>query len=249
MQSIRSCRLAAALGIVAIAGTAASAGVISGYEVYGDMDMLNQDTYPDDPTAGATLIGLAPGAVTFATNQYFHPNWPFTPEGDDFPGTDTMYAGAFNYAGGDGYSNSAGRVNGAQVIVIDYSGLIADGQTIISFTLGIAADDFQFPTFGNPFTAVVNGSVNPVLSEVLNNFNQTGPFVQYFTIGIDPASLSPDHTLELIIRQAAGGEPGAAPFGDGWAIDFLTVGVETVPTPGAAMLAGLAAIASLRRRR
>lgn len=218
-------------------------------QTYGDVDQLNQGSYPEDPTTGASTFGLAANQITFATNSYFHGNWPFTPEPDDLPGTDTMYAGAFPYAGGDGYSNSSGHINGIQEITIDYGAQVPEGHTITSFTLGIAADDFQFQIFGNPYTAVINNAQVPALSDVLNAFDQTGPLVRFFTIGLDVNTLRPDHTLTLLIRQAAGGARGDANVGDGWAIDFLTVGLETVPTPGVASLVGLAAVTGFRRRR
>lgn len=249
MRGESLCRVIATVFVSASVGSPAFAGV-DNVQTYGDVDMLNQGMYPDDPTAGADKFGLAANEIMFATNQYFHDNWPFTPEPDDLPGTDTMYAGAFQYAGGDGYSNAAGHVNAAQIITIDYSAQIPEGHTITSFTLGIAADDFQFPIFGNPYTAVVNNAQVPALSAVFNNLNQTGPFVQFFTIGLDVNTLNPDHTLTLIVRQAAGGPRGdILAQGDGWAIDFLTVGVETIPTPGAAMASLLLALTGLRRRR
>ncbi|MBL8746594.1 MAG: hypothetical protein JNK58_09600 [Phycisphaerae bacterium] len=238
--------LAASILFASVASVAM--GGPANVQTYGDVDMLNQGMYPDDPTAGADKFGLAANEIMFATNQYFHGNWPFVPEGDDYPGTDTMYAGAFQYTGGDGYSNSPGVVNGAQVITIDYSAQVGEGEIITSFTLGIAADDFQFPTFGNAYTAVINSQQNAALTGVLNDFNQTGPFVQFFTIGLDVASLNPNHTLTLIIRQGDSGARGFGP-GDGWAIDFLTVGIETVPAPSAAALVGMLGFGSIRRRR
>ena len=36
--------------------------------------------------------------------------------------------------------------------MLDYSSLVPSGKPITSFTLGIAADDFQYPVFGQPFT-------------------------------------------------------------------------------------------------
>ena len=44
--------------------------------------------------------------------------------------------------------------------------------------------------------------------------------MQFFSIGLDPASLDESNVLTLTIDEGGDG-------GDGWAVDFLTVGVET----------------------
>jgi len=64
---------------------------------------------------------------------------------------------------------------------------------------------------------------------VLNTIDQTFPQVQFFTIGLELAGLLPTHVLTLSIDQGGDG-------GDGWAVDFLTVGVTVVPAPGSLML-------------
>jgi hypothetical protein len=97
-------------------------------------------------------------------------------------------------------------------MTMDYSSLVGAGQSVTSLTLGIAADDFQFPVFGQPFIVTVDGS--PVL-----------------TLSIDE-----------------GGDGG-----DGWAVDFLTLGVETTatgtPEPGTALLGAIGVLALLSTRR
>ncbi len=104
---------------------------------------------------------------------------------------------------------------------------------LTGLTLGIAADDFQNTVFGNPFTASVNGITNVALTNELNSLNQTGPVVQFFTIGIDPSLLSSTNVLTLTISEGGTG-------GDGYAVDFLTVGVTTqsVPEPSGLILLG-----------
>lgn len=247
IDGIRRAATAAAV-VVAFAGIAsARPGAV---QTYGDQDVLGTGSYESDPTEGATLCGLAPGVVTYATLITEHP-FPFDPTDSDFPGTDQIFAGAFNYSAGDGYSGYGGRINGIQVIEINYSELVPEGQFVESLTLGIAADDFQFGVFGNEFTAVVNGQVDQTLSATLNGLQQTGPVVQFFTIGI--GNIREDNTLTLQIRQAAGTPPrvvgGQTAVGDGWAIDFLTIGVTTIPTPGSLALTGLAGLCMVRRRR
>jgi hypothetical protein len=200
---------------------------------YGDIDLLGFG-YPggSTPTAGATLEGLAPNAVTLATNPFGH-TYPFSPGVSEFPGTDQIYVGTTQTDSHDGYSNSSPRLNGPQIFTLDYSALISAGSTLFTLTLGIAADDFQFPALGQPFTASVNGSVNTALTNQLNAFDQGGPVTQFFTIGLDPSIDTPNHILTLSINVGGDG-------GDGWAVDYLTVGITTselaVPEPVSAAL-------------
>ena len=204
---------------------------------YGDEDMSNTGVYSSNPKAGATQIGLAPGVVTFATNRYSH-GFPFSPTASDYAGTDQIYVGTTQTSNHDGYSNYAGRIHGPQVITLDYSPLLSGGRSLQTLTLGIAADDFQAAVFKQPFTATVNGVTNTALTNALNGVDQTGPVVQYLTVGIDPTLLTSSNVLTLTINEGGDG-------GDGWSVDFLTVGVtsvSTVPEPGSVgLLAGLAA--------
>src|SRR5262249_44089887 len=140
-----------------------------------------------------------------------------------FPGTDTIYVGSVQTASHDGYSVAASRVAGPLVASLDYSSLVPAGQTITSLTLGIAADDFQNPRFGQPFTATINGTAATALTTKLNTIDETGPVVHFFTIGIDPSLLSSTNILTLSIDEGGDG-------GDGYAVDFFTVGVTTQPT-------------------
>ncbi len=55
--------IAIALIVIGAVGTSSDAGIVE----YGNENLLNTGTYPSDPKAGATLQGLAPGVVTFAT--------------------------------------------------------------------------------------------------------------------------------------------------------------------------------------
>jgi hypothetical protein len=145
-------------------------------------------------------------------------------------------------------------MNGPQALTLNYGSLVPAGQKVATLTLGIAADDFQFPVFDQPFTAGVNGVTNAALTAKLNSLDESGPQVHFFTIGIDPAALNPTNVLTLSINEGGDG-------GDGWAVDFVTVGVTTTPivTPPAvavpepstlALFAlGTAAVAGWRRGR
>jgi len=207
---------------------------------FGDADVLGTGIYPGDPTAGALLSGLAPGAVTFGAPALGH-SFPFDPSGD-FPGTDQIYVGSGQSASHDGYSSYAGRILGPQVIAMNYDAIVPAGETISTFTLGIAFDDFQQVPLGQPFTVSINGVPVATLTDLANSLDQTTPQVQFASIGIDPALLLGTNILTLTIDQGGDG-------GDGWAIDFLTVGVETIPAPSSAALMFVGAGLATRRRR
>jgi uncharacterized repeat protein (TIGR03803 family) len=195
---------------------------------YGDEDLCNTGTYSSDPKAGATLAGLAPGAVTYAvTNagQSSPHSYPFAPT-NDYPGTDQIFVGSHATTALDGYASSSEKINGPQIISLNYSSLVPAGQTVTTLTLGIEADDFQAPYWGNPYTVMLNGVTNAALTTAINNLNETGPYEQFLTIGIDPAALQTNNILILSIDEGGNG-------GDGWAIDFLTVGVTTASNTAA----------------
>jgi hypothetical protein len=231
---------AGVLALVASAG-AAQAGVM----VFGSENCLGTGCYgATDPTAGVTLEGLAPGVVS--TGAGFGHAYPFSPGPGDFPGTDQMYVGSVQTGFHDGYSVASQRINGPDVMTMDYSALVGPGQKVKTLTLGVAADDFQNPVFGQPFTATLNGAPAPALTTEFNGLNESGPQVELFTIGLNRNLDTPAHTLTLSIDEGGDG-------GDGWAVDYLTVGVTTaaIPEPGAwtLMLIGVAGLGGLARQR
>jgi hypothetical protein len=207
---------------------------------YGDKDVLGTATYSSEPTAGATLEGLTINQVTTASLITDHV-YPFGPS-VDYAGTDQIYVGSTQTINHDGYSGYAWRLNGPQVISMNYGSAIPTGHIVTTLTLGIAADDFQNPAFGQSFSASVNGVSNATLTSKLNSLDQTGPKVQFFSIGIDPDDLETNDILTLSVNQGGTG-------GDGWAIDFLTIGLTTeVPEPATICLLGIGGLL-LRRRK
>jgi hypothetical protein len=241
MKNLALSKSISALSILTLAccfGSVAHAGVL----LYGTEDLLGTGTYPTDPTAGATMQGLAPDAVTFASQSFGH-GYPFEPSVGDYPGTDQIYVGSIQTGADDGYSGSAQLTPGPQIITIDYSSLVPVGQQVSTFTLGIASDDFQAPVYGNPFTASINGVVDSALTATLNSLNESGPITQFLTIGINPTALTGTGLLTLTIDEGGNG-------GDGWAVDFLTAGVTTTPVPEPAnaslLVLGTLALGALR---
>jgi hypothetical protein len=226
--------------VVLIFGSPLRAGVLQ----YGDKDTLGFNTYNEDPVNGASLEGLAAGVVTYGAPAVTH-GFPYSPDFDEFPGTDQIYVGSGQSGFHDGYSSAGVRLGGPQSLTLDYSPLVPVGQIVSSFTLGISADDFQFSTFGQPFIAYVNGVANDEVTNALNGLNDlTGPYTQFFSIGLDPALLLSSHVLTLEIDQGGDG-------GDGWGVDFLTVGVTTsaVPEPSGACLLALGSCVFMSRAR
>lgn len=222
-----------------VAVLAVSGSALAGVLEYGDRDMCNTGVYGTDPTAGATLEGLGAGATSLGSNIYGH-GFPFSPS-SDFLGTDQIFVGSTQTGFHDGYSGAGQRTAGPQTISMDYSSLIT-GAGVQSLTLGFMADDFQNAVFGQPFTARINGVVNDTLTALLNSLDQTGPVLQFVSIGLDVGKLDLSHVLTLTIDQGGDG-------GDGWAIDFLTIGVTEIPAPNTALLLLGGLLAGKRRRR
>lgn len=209
---------------------------------YGDMDLFGFG-YSNSPTFGATLQGQPVFTRSAGLNNPHPHPFPFSPSGGDFPGTDQIYVGSVQTGFMDGYSVSPQRINGPQVLALDYSSIVPAGGTVTSFTLGIAADDFQQPSFGQPFIVLVNGVPNAYLTAELNSINQGGPVTEFYTWGLPTSLLDPNHTFTLSIDQGGNG-------GDGWAVDFLTVGVEAiVPLPPALALWGIVGVGLVVARR
>jgi hypothetical protein len=239
---MNSARVVYGVALLALLAGRAAAGPGS-YLEYGTENLLGTGSYPLGAKDGATLFGLAPGVVS-NSYYYFGHAYPFSPAPGDFPGTDQIYVGSVQTASHDGYSTYSGRMNGPMVLTMDYSSLVPAGQSVKTLTLGLATDDFQFPVYGQPFTATVNGQVDTALTNELNSLNETGPEEHFITIGISPSVLLPNKVLTVSINEGGDG-------GDGFAMDFVTVGVTTavsVPEPSTLALACLGVAAASARR-
>lgn len=222
------------LGLAALPSHAQVTTIAPGILRYGDEDQGGAGPYSGgfnpvgfDPKAGAVLSGLAPGVITQGAQSGGHDEFKTRPTVGDFAGTDTIHVGSgFTNQAHEGYAgqylNGIAGVKGPDTFSLDYSSLLPAGSTIQTLTLGIAADDFQRPQFGQPFTASINGVVNAALSSKLNNLTLSDPSDLFFTFGVDRSLLTGNNVLSLSIDEGGDG-------GDGYAVDFLTVGVTSAP--------------------
>ncbi len=242
----------------------------SGFLEYGNENQEGAGPYSGgfnpvgfDPKAGATLSGLSAGQITSGTQSSGHSEFfPDAPAGD-FAGTDTIHVGSGftsqahdGYAGQYLYPQAPGDphvVKGPDTFSLNYASLVPAGQTLQTLTLGIELDDFQFAKFGDPYTATINGVESTELESVMNKVVLTDPSSQFYTFGIDPSLLGSSGILNLSIDEGGDG-------GDGYAVDFLTVGVTTSGAPAAVpeasttvsfgllLMLGLGGIAVARKR-
>ena len=200
-----------------------------------------------DPKAGATLSGLSAGQVTSGAQSGGHTEFfPEAPAGD-FAGTDTIHVGStFTDQAQDGYAGQYLKpvpgdsivVKGPDTFSLDYSSLLTPGQAPGTLTLGILADDFQFSRFGNPFTATINGAESTEIENALNGAVLSDPSTKFYTFGIDPSLLNGSDILNLSIDEKGDG-------GDGYAVDFLTVGVTPAAVPEASTTVSLGVLLAL----
>jgi hypothetical protein len=225
----------AALLSVAQTGAPAPTSVEGQVATYGDRDLVGFHYPPGaDATRGSRLTGLAPGAITLSAEGFGH-GFPFKP-GDnqvdgteDYPNTDQIFVGSSQTAAHDGYAQFDDRRRGPALFSLDYGKLVPAGTRITTLTLGIAIDDVQYSMWGQPFSASINGRPDRGISSELNAIDDTGPMTRFFSAGVDPNLLTPDHILKVVIDEGGDG-------GDGFAIDFLTVGVTTSAGASAAVI-------------
>lgn len=140
----------------------------------------------------------------------------------DYPGTDQLYVSS------RGTPPDSTIQRGPETIVMDYSTLVPAGQQVSGLTLGMSVTGFISLNTGMTYTAQLNGQINVPLSRQLNSLQIGANVTQFFTIGIDPKVLNSNNQLTLQIDAT---DPQG--WNKGWAIDFLTISVTTVPIPSA----------------
>lgn len=149
----------------------------------------------------------------------WHP-YPFYPEPDDPDGTDRiMVISGFVYGSSyfiDGYTFTTERPDNLPVAIEMNFDLM--GTTVDDVVIQMFVDDFQAGIFGsNYFQVSINGVRIPILEEVINALNQTGPIGKLITVQIPEAYnyLFTSGNVSLFIDDPINN------VGDGFAIDFV----------------------------
>src|SRR5438105_3904057 len=96
-------RTKALFGTIIATMISAELSLADGVLIFGDKDVLGTGNYAQDPTTGATLLGLPAGQVTFGAPPTYH-YYPFDPDPTDYPGTDQIFVGSDQTGFHDGYS-------------------------------------------------------------------------------------------------------------------------------------------------
>ena len=182
----------------------------------GDIDNFGFG-WPDgyDPFSGETLKS--------------HP-YPWKPDPRDPPGTDRImvvssYVGRGSF---DGYTSGTKRpLNKVQDIVFEFG---VEDLEIEAATLRMFLDDFQPEHLGSRFQFSLDGVRLPLVEEVLNGLNQTGPVGKMVTVAV------PEEALHLLADGAVAlrMDDPVTGTGDGFAVDF----VEILINPKKATAAG-----------
>ena len=173
-------------------------------------------------------FGWPRGFTPFSGRSTPPHGYPFDPDSDDPAGTDRILVGT-GYDGPtgkaqDGYSEVARPTEPIEI------GVDLDDVTVKTLALQLFLDDFQAPRYGSQFRVTLDGERYPVMEDVLNALNQTGPIGKLVTVEILPEyhDLLDDGRLALRIDDPTTGA------GDGFAIDFvqLLVNPRTFPATG-----------------
>lgn len=222
----------ATVGLLTAAG--AAAGQPANVVVFGDLDRVGNGTYLTSPWDTAALFGLTAGQTS--AGPVFPAAGPTPPNQADFQRTDRVLKGTGSAQ--DGYANAMNNpLSGAHTFTLDYTAALQGGTAVDTLTIGVMLIDVQ-PSASAQYTLNVNGSASAFtnITGVVNGLDQAGQAGQFLSFGVplDVLALNPSaNTLNFTIDQGVGG--------DGFAVDFLTVGVTPVPEPAGLLLVGLAA--------
>jgi outer membrane protein OmpA-like peptidoglycan-associated protein len=143
--------------------------------------------------------------------------YPWKPEDDDPPGTDTVMVNSgasVIVRSKDGYTRDTYRPeNLPQPLVIEFD---PAGVQIKGAVLQLFVDDFQAPVMKTRFSVTLDGQPAPDLETTINKLNQTGPIGKLITIKLLPEYLGllADGKLTIAVDDATSN------IGDGFAFDF-----------------------------
>jgi hypothetical protein len=163
-------------------------------------------------------------------------SYPWTINPEDPPGTDRILViSSYNNSppcGRDGYTNSTSRPENSVIpITVNFP---TSGIEINSATLQIFADDFQAPVWCASYEVTIDEVRVPFLESVINSLSQTGPIGRICSVVIpdDYLYLLEDGELSIKFDDSTTGA------GDGYAIDFIKLLINPVPTGQYATIKG-----------
>jgi OmpA-OmpF porin, OOP family len=143
--------------------------------------------------------------------------YPWKPEEDDPPGTDTVMVNtgaSVIVRSKDGYTRDTYRPeNLPKPLVIEFD---PAGVPVKAAVLQLFVDDFQAPVMKTRFSVTLDGQPAPDIETTINKLNQTGPIGKLITIKLLPEYLGllSDGKLTIMMDDATSN------IGDGFAFDF-----------------------------
>lgn len=144
--------------------------------------------------------------------------FPWAPEEDDPPGTDTIMVNSgasVIVSRKDGYTRDTYRPeNLPKPLTLEFD---PAGIAITGAVLQLFVDDFQAPAMKTRFSVTLDGQPAPDIETTINKLNQTGPIGKLVTIKLLPEYLGllADGKLQILVD-----DPGTN-TGDGFAFDFV----------------------------
>lgn len=144
--------------------------------------------------------------------------YPWAPEEDDPPGTDTIMVNSgarVMVRSKDGYTRDTYRPeNLPKPIVVEFD---PAGVKVQAAVLQLFVDDFQAPVMKTRFSVTLDGQPAPDIETTINKLNQTGPIGKLVTIRLLPEYLG----LLADGKLAIAFDDPTSNIGDGFAIDFV----------------------------
>lgn len=161
-------------------------------------------------------FGWPDGFDPFSGNDTpVHP-FPFAPELDDPNGTDRIIVvSSYQSGGSDGYTSTSSRPDNNPVpIRLTYD---LRGIAIRDVLLQMFVDDFQPVRIGSEYQVLIDGHRVPILEDVINSLDQTGPIGKLITVRLSQEFFEylADGQFDLFIDDPVSGA------GDGFSIDFV----------------------------
>ena len=144
--------------------------------------------------------------------------FPWAPEEDDPPGTDTIMVNSgasVIVSRKDGYTRDTYRPdNLPKPLTLEFD---PAGINIKGAVLQLFMDDFQAPSMKTRFSVTLDGQPAPDIETTINKLNQTGPIGKLVTIKLLPEYLGllADGKLQILVDDPS------TNAGDGFAFDFV----------------------------